>query len=50
MSKEFALVRHLSLGGARWTRYAEGQGAAGAALVVSILPRKRRDRETYTVC
>lgn len=45
MSLEFALVWRLSLGGARWAREAEGQGAAGAAVVVSILVREWEETE-----
>ena len=45
MSEEFALVGRLSLAGARWASEAEGQGAAGAAVVVSLLVRER-DKNT----
>lgn len=50
---EFALAWRLSLGGAIWASKAEGQGAAGAVVVVSILVRGREgralrwDRNTY---
>lgn len=46
MSEEFALVGGLSLGGARWASEAEGQGAAGAAVVVSLLVRETEETET----
>lgn len=54
VSVEFALVWRLSLGGARWAGEAEGQSAAGAAVVVSLLVSREReerglrwDRNTY---
>lgn len=41
MSEEFALLRRQSLGAARRAGEAEGQGAGGAAAVVSILWSER---------
>ena len=45
MSEESALVGRWSLGGARRTSEAEGQSAAGAAVVVSILVRWKEREE-----